>query len=230
MTLSPPLERAVAPDSPAFGDEAAPARACPDTLALLAQRRSTVADQLAEPGPDDAQLDALLRLAARAPDHGKLAPWRFIVFAGAARAAAGEVLAHALQAAQPDASAEHVAREKARFTRAPLCVAVVSQPVVPHKIPEWEQILSAGAVCQNLLIAAHAMGYAGQWLTEWYAYDRTVLSAFGVQPGERVAGYVFLGSPAMTPMERRRPQTPALTTRWTGPAGTRAGTHTGVDG
>lgn len=204
--------------SPAFGEPAAAARPSAETLELLAQRRSTVADVLSAPGPDAEALATLLGLAARVPDHGKLAPWRFIVFDGAARARAGAVLAAAARARDPELDDARLALEHNRFERAPVVVAVVSRVTVPHKIPEWEQILSAGAVCQTLLIAAHAMGFAGQWLTEWCAYDPAVLAAFGVQPGERLAGYVYLGTANADPMERKRPDVPALTTRWEGPA------------
>ncbi len=210
-------EALLAPSAPAFGDAAVAARRCARTVSLLAARRSVVAQALEAPGPSADELGDLLRLAARVPDHGKLAPWRFIVIAGEARAQAGAMLADIAKARTPDITEDQLALERQRFTRAPLCVAVVSRTTVPHKVPEWEQILSAGAVCQTLLIAAHAMGYAGQWLTEWYAFDPQALAGFGLQPGERMAGYVFLGSAVTAPMERKRPDVAALTTHWRAP-------------
>lgn len=188
-----------------FGEPAVPARASPEVLDVLARRRSTPANQMSPGGPDAEELAALLRLATRVPDHGKLSPWRFIVFEGDARARAGEVLREALQRCDPAAGDERLAAEEARFTRAHVVVAVVSSPLIPHKIPVWEQQLSAGAVCQSLLLAAHAMGYASQWLTEWYAYDPSVLAAFGLQPGEAIAGYIYLGNAPADAFERARP-------------------------
>lgn len=208
--------RPTAPAAPRFGDALPAARFSLEALDLLARRRSTPAIKLAEPGPSPACVDDLLRIAARAPDHGKLAPWRFVVFEGAAREAAGRVLRDAFAAREPDAEPARLDAEAGRFLRAPVVIAVVSTAREDHKIPEWEQILSAGAVCQNLLIAAHAAGFAGQWLTEWYAYDKAARAAFGLRPGERIAGYVYLGSTAEDAIERARPDVAALTTRWTG--------------
>ncbi len=196
------------------------AAAChsPETMRLLAQRRSTPAKALGEPGPSDDQIRQVLTIAARAPDHGKLTPWRFIVFSGQARAAAGDVLAKAWPAraarTADDDGPERIELERGRFLRAPAVIAVVSCVREDHKIPVWEQQLSAGAVCQNLLVAAHAMGFAGQWLTEWYAYDADVRAAFGLKPGERIAGYVYLGTARVNAAERTRPDVPALTTWW----------------
>ncbi len=214
MSVDHPVKEPLA--SPAFGDPAAPARLSHETLELLAQRRSTVADMLREPGPSAHDLEALLAVSARVPDHGKLAPWRFLVFEGDARSRAGEILAAVARSRDPEMAEDRLAIEQRRFARAPVVVAVVSRVTVPHKIPEWEQVLSAGAVCQTLLIAAHAMGYAGQWLTEWCAYDADVLAAFGLKPGERIAGYVYLGTAASDPMERKRPDVAAITRRWDG--------------
>src|ERR1700712_1602165 len=147
-----------------------------DTLRLLATRRSVAPVALSGPGPDAQELDALLRIGARVPDHGKLTPWRFIVFQGAARERAGDIAA-----------------ERKRMTMAPLIIGVVSRAGPHAKIPEWEQTLSAGAVCMNILVAAQAMGYAGAWLTNWFSYDRSVLSQFGVDDAERMAGFIHLG-------------------------------------
>jgi nitroreductase len=169
-----------------------------ETLTLLARRRSTKVVHFTAPGPDEAQLDTLLALAARVPDHGKLGPWRFVVIAGDDRAGAGQKLAEVCADAQ---SAEIAANT---FLRAPLCVMVVSTAAAHAKIPEWEQHLSAGAVCYALLIAAHAVGFGGCWLTGWPVYDARARAALGVADHERIAGFIHLGTPTETPTERVR--------------------------
>ncbi|MGF1463598.1 MAG: nitroreductase [Maricaulaceae bacterium] len=205
---------ALPPAAPVFGDRVDPCRPSSEALALLATRRSTTAKTLGAPGPDPDQLKSLLRVAARVPDHGKRAPWRFIVFEGEARARFGAILADRWRAREPEADAARLALERERFLRAPVVVTVVSAITSTEKIPEWEQVLSAGAVCQPLLIAANAMGFAGQWLTEWCAYDAEILSALGLVEGERVAGYVYLGAAQEPPMERARPDVAAKTAYW----------------
>jgi nitroreductase len=186
-------------------------------LELLEQRRSVVAREMVGPGPDDAQLARLLRIAARVPDHGKLAPWRFIVFKGEARSRFGAVLARRFRDLNPDADEAAVAFEAARFERAPVVVAVISRAAPHPKIPEWEQQLSAGAVCQTLLVAASAMGFASQWITEWYGYDEHVAAALGLGAHERVAGFVYLASATARPGERARPAMEQIISHWTGP-------------
>jgi nitroreductase len=169
-----------------------------ETLKLLGLRRSTKVIHLTDPGPDADQLDALLRLAARVPDHGKLGPWRFVVMEGEARARAGEALA----SVREDEQSKEAAR--ATFVRAPLCVMVVSTAAPNPKIPEWEQQLSAGAVCYALLVAAHAMGFGGCWLTGWACYSAEARAALGLSEQERIAGFIHLGAPTETPTERVR--------------------------
>lgn len=181
-----------------------------DTLALLKHRRSVPPQFLAAPGPNEAQIAELLTVAARVPDHGKLVPWRFIVFSGAGQEAAAEIVAAAFAARHPDADAEKVAFERARLTSAPLVVAVVSRAREHVKIPLWEQELSAGAVCMTMLVAAEAMGFAGSWLTNWFAFDRDVLAKLGVGEGERIAGFVHLGTPTARPADRERPDMAAI--------------------
>ena len=178
----------------------------PDALQLLKTRRSVKPMELAGPAPTRAEIDTLLGVASRVPDHGKLAPWRFIVFEGEARKAAGEKLAAVFRANRPDATAEQVDFERNRLARAPLVIAVVSRAAPHAKIPEWEQQLSAGAAAMNLVIAAHAMGFAASWITEWYAYDRAALDALGLAANERIAGFVHIGRPAKAPEERERPK------------------------
>jgi len=189
-------------------------RAMPDALALLKTRRSVKPIELAGPGPIAAELDTLLAIASRVPDHGKLVPWRFVVFEGEARLRAGEIIAKAFLGDHPDANAEQVEFEKQRLARAPLVVAVVSRAAPHVKIPEWEQVLSAGAAAMNLVLAAHALGFAASWITEWYAYDQRVRAAFGLAAHEKIAGFVHVGRPARPPEDRPRPPLAEIVTRY----------------
>jgi nitroreductase len=183
-------------------------------LNFLLARRSVVANKLGAPGPDAQQLRKILTAAARVPDHKKLAPWRFILFEGEARAAFGQVLSNACKLNEPDASGTRLETEAGRFLRAPVVVAVISSPVDNPAVPEWEQILSAGAACQNMLMAANAAGFSGQWITEWYAFDEQVCAALGLKEGERVAGFVYIGTAQEKPEERDRPDIDEITTPW----------------
>src|SRR5262249_3800965 len=149
----------------------------PDALELLKTRRSIKPIELAGPGPSAGEIETLLTIASRVPDHGKLVPWRFIIFEGEARLAAGAAIVAAFCARYPTAKPEQVEAARHRLARAPLVIAVVSRAGAHVKIPEWEQVLSAGAAAMNLVLAAHALGYAASWITEWYAYDRGVLDA-----------------------------------------------------
>lgn len=189
-----------------------------DALQLLKTRRSVKPMELTGPGPISSEIDTMLSIASRVPDHGKLAPWRFIVFEGDARHAAGAPIAAAFRAAHPDATPEQIAFEANRLARAPLVIAVVSRSGPHAKIPEWEQQLSAGASAMNLLLAAYALGHAASWITEWYAYDRAVLDAFGLKAGERIAGFVHIGKPAKPPEDRERPELDTIVTRYKGSA------------
>ena len=182
-------------------------------LAFLARRRSGSALLLREPGPTAAEIDDLIRLAARVPDHGKLGPWRFVILEGAGKAAFAETL-EAIAAGRPDAG--KCVTKLGKLKAPPLGIAVVSH-VTPGEIPEWEQLMSAGAAAMNLLTASHAMGFAAAWLTEWYAYDRAVLDRLGLAPNERIAGFVHIGHPAKPPEDRDRPKLDAIVTRY--PAG-----------
>ncbi len=181
----------------------------------LAVRRSIPAFQMSEPGPTTAELEQILTLAVRVPDHGKIAPWRFIVYRGAERVRIGEeLLAMALQK-KPDLSEEMVNVERTRFTRAPVVIAVVSTAAPHVKIPEWEQVMSAGAVCLNLLMAANAVGFVSNWLTEWFAYDERAHPLLGIRPGEKVAGFIHIGSTTFPATERPRPALSDVVT-WVG--------------
>lgn len=186
----------------------------PQTLDLLLSRRSGSAKTMTGPGPNPDELRLILAAGARVPDHGKLAPWRFILFEGDARARFGDLLVDVLREAEPDAGEVRIEMERGRFLRAPLVVAVVSRVVESMKAPEWEQVLSAGAACQNMLIAAHAMGYVGNWITEWYAFDRKVLDRLGLAANERVAGWLYFGMPSAPLEERARPDLDGLITHF----------------
>ena len=171
----------------------------------LETRRSTPAFQMSEPGPSRTEIEEMLTLASRVPDHGKLAPWRFVVYHGAERERISLELARVAIANKPDISEEMKAVEKARLTRAPVVIAVISQAAPHVKIPEWEQVLSAGAVCLNLVMAANAMGYASNWLTEWFAFDVSVYPLLGVASDEKIAGFIHIGTQKLHPGERPRP-------------------------
>lgn len=187
------------------------------TLALLKSRRSLKPDLMVEPGPSPAELDVLLTIASRVPDHKKLVPWRFIVFSGDARASFGEKIAEACEAEEKmPPSSIRLETERKRLLRAPVVVAVISRVVDKPGAPEWEQILSAGASAMNLCIAANAMGYATCWLTEWIAYSPRVRAALGLEANERVAGFVYIGSAAAKPEERPRPALGDIVTHWQG--------------
>ena len=186
----------------------------PDALELLKTRRSFKAVELTGPPPTAAEIDTLLTVASRVPDHGKLTPWRFIVFEGEARGAAGSAIVAAFHAKYPDAKPEQAEAERARLARAPLVIAVVSRAAPHVKIPEWEQVLSAGAAAMNLVLAAHALGYGAAWITEWYAYDRGVLGALGLQAHEKIAGFVHIGRPPGVPEDRPRPPLEEIASRY----------------
>ena len=188
----------------------------PDALELLKTRRSVKPIELTGPAPSPAQIETMLTVASRVPDHGKLKPWRFIVFEGEARLAAGAIIAEAFRSQRADATPEQVEFERKRLARAPLVIAVVSRAGPHVKIPEWEQQLSAGAAAMNLVIAAHAMGFAASWITEWYAYDRRVLDKLGLAPNERIAGFVHIGRPAKPPEDRERPKLAEIVSRYPG--------------
>ncbi|WP_242139791.1 nitroreductase [Sphingomonas sp. TREG-RG-20F-R18-01] len=183
-------------------------------LSLLATRRSGKPRDLVAPGPDAAELETILTIAARTPDHGKLAPWRFVVVAPGQRAALADVITTAYRAERPQAGATEIAALVQFAEQAPTLVVVLSAPRTESHIPLWEQELSAGAACMNLLHAAHALGYAGGWLTGWPSYSAAVRDAFGSDP-ERIAGFMFLGTPSRQLDERPRPDLANIVTNWT---------------
>lgn len=181
----------------------------------LSTRRSMPAFQMKAPGPSQEEILDILTLASRVPDHGKLAPWRFIVFRGAERERISLELSKIARGDKPDLSEEMIKVEETRLTRAPVVVAVVSKAAPHFKIPEWEQLMSAGAVCLNMLMAANAHGYVSNWLTEWMAYDERAYPILGVQPGEKVAGFIHIGTTDFPVTERPRPELNDIVT-WVG--------------
>ena len=186
------------------------------SLALLATRRSGKPRDMAGPGPTEAELDRILTIAARTPDHGKLLPWRFVTVAADQRGQLAELLHRALDEHDPSATTAHHDKEEQFARQAPALVVLVSAPVQGHKIPVWEQELSCGAAGMNLMLAAHALGYVAGWLTGWRAYNERVRGAF-CGPGERIAGFIFIGKPGGELEERPRPDLANVGRRW-GPA------------
>lgn len=188
----------------------------PEVTEFLALRRSNLAKLMSGPGPTEGELTELLQIAARVPDHRKLSPWRFLIFQGDARSDIGQHIASVFAKENPDLPLDRTLFESQRFLRAPTVVAVISSPVECIRgTPKWEQELSAGAVCYNFLLAAQANGFGAQWLTEWYAYHDGVLEKMGLKPHEKVAGFIYLGTPSEAPKERARPDVGALTQVWT---------------
>jgi nitroreductase len=191
-------------------------------LDLLRSRRSPKLTALRAPAPSAEELSTLLTIASRVPDHGKLTPWRFIVIEGDRRHDLGKVIGEAFDARNPAADALAKAEARKRLAHSPLVVAVVfsprgdpAAPARPHpKVPELEQVLSTGAACMSLVIAATAMGFGAVWLTEWYAADASVLAELGVAPPERLAGFVHIGTVNETREDRARPALSTIVTRY----------------
>ncbi len=183
-------------------------------IALLHTRRSGKPRDMIAPGPDAAQLDQILRAAIRVPDHGKLAPWRFVVVGTDQRDALAALLVNAYKAEKPQAGRLEIEAMEQFARQAPTLIVALSSPVAESKIPLWEQQLTVGAACMNLLTAAHALGFVGSWLTGWPAYSDAVRDAFG-SPDERIAGFFFIGSPARALEERPRPEFEAVVRQWT---------------
>lgn len=188
-----------------------------DALELLKTRKSISAPFLAEPAPSEAQLAEIFTIASRVPDHGKLAPWRFIVFKGAAREEVGKALAALYLSQHSDADEKRLEEERLRLARAPLVVAVVSKAAPHPKIPEFEQLLSGANAAMNLELAVHALGFAAQWTTEWLAYDEDAGRILGLKPGERLIGLIHIGTSTVPPVDRPRPALSDIVSYWTAP-------------
>jgi nitroreductase len=186
----------------------------PDALELLKSRRSVKPREMTGPGPSAAELETILTIGARVPDHGKLIPWRFVIFEGDARVRAGEVIAKVFAGKNPQASAAEIDVEKRRLTDAPLVIGVVSFTRPHPKVPVWEQELSAGASAMNILTAATALGYGACWLTGWFAFDRDVLDGLGLKADEKLAGLIHIGTPSKTSEDRPRPALSDIVTRF----------------
>jgi nitroreductase len=186
------------------------------TLSLLETRRSGKPREMVEPGPSDAEMERILTIGSRIPDHGKLAPWRFIIVSREQRTALADLLARALPESDPEAGPAHFQKALEFAHQAPSLVVLVSAPVPDHKIPVWEQQLSCGAAAMNLLTAAHAMGYVGGWITGWAAYSEQVRAAF-CGPGERIAGFIFIGHAGRELEERERPPLSSVWSPWQPP-------------
>ncbi len=178
----------------------------------MLNRRSVLVKNLQEPGPSTTELETILTIATRVPDHRKLEPWRFLVLQGEARRQYGELLAE-VKARKETMMGIQVEIEKDCFMRAPLVIAVIASPV-EHKTPKEEQLLSAGAVCQHINIAAGALGYASQWITGWSCLDETACQAIGLSEDEFIAGYLYIGSSDEQPLDRQRPDLEKVVTHW----------------
>jgi nitroreductase len=186
----------------------------PDTIDFLKTRRSVKPREMSSPGPSPAELETILTVGARVPDHGKLTPWRFIIFEGDARVRAGEVISAVFAQKNPLAVPAQIELEKSRLMDAPLVIAVVSFTRAHPKVPPWEQELSAGASAMNLVTAATALGYGANWLTGWFAFDRDVLDRLGLKADEKLAGFIHIGTPSKPVEDRPRPALSDIVTRF----------------
>lgn len=180
----------------------------------LLTRRSVGQAFLAEPAPQGEELQTLLTIATRVPDHGKLAPWRLVLFTGDARAAAGEKLAEIARRKRPELDEAGLDIERRQFLPAPLVIGVISTTKPHVKIPEFEQLLSAGNVAFNLIHGAYALGYAATWITRWYSFDAEAAAVLGAKEGERFVGFVHIGTPTTVIEDRPRPDLTEIVTHW----------------
>ncbi|SMQ66038.1 Nitroreductase [Devosia lucknowensis] len=183
----------------------------------LLTRRSVGPAFLKEPGPNADELATMLTIATRVPDHGKLTPWRLVIIAGDDRRAAGDALAAIAAANNPALDEQGLDIERNRFLPMPLTIGIISSPKPSEKAPEMEQLLSAGNVAFNLVHAAHALGFAATWITRWFTFDDAAASMLGALPGERFVGFVHIGTPAIVPEDRPRPDLASVVTRWRAP-------------
>jgi nitroreductase len=186
----------------------------PAVIDYLKTRRSVGPAFLAEPGPNPAELEEMLTIATRVPDHGKFAPWRLVTYAGDARIEAGQRLAAIVKRRQPELDEPSLENERRRLMPAPLTVGVIYSPRPNPKAPEIEQILSAGNVCFNLCHAAFALGFAATWHTGWFAFDPEAQATLGARAGERFVGFIHIGTPTIVPEDRPRPALSEVVTAW----------------
>ncbi|PCI03389.1 MAG: nitroreductase [Hyphomicrobiales bacterium] len=178
----------------------------PETFAFLQNRRSVPAKTMSGPGPGENEVRALIEIASRVPDHGKIAPWHFVQYGPDYCVKLGEMIEARFKEINTGYSDGILEIERGRFTRVPVVIGVISAPKEHSKVPQWEQVLSAGAAAMNLLTGANALGYDAQWLTEWVAFDDVLAPKFGVKPGEKIAGFIHIGTKQMPKTERDRPQ------------------------
>jgi len=203
--------------SPEMCERLAAANPSEEMLTILLRRRSLTVKDMIGPGPSQDEIDLILTIGSRVPDHKKQVPWRFLTIEGDARHKAGEKLRSIFAKNNPYTDNDLLDFEQNLLTRAPLVIAVISTATPDNpKVPEWEQILTAGAVCQNILLASNALGFAGQWLSEWYAYDDEFLAHLGLSKDERIAGFIYIGTAGKEPAERGRPDIKELTQKWQG--------------
>lgn len=188
-----------------------------DTTRYLQTRRSIPIPALRAPAPNDAEIATILTIASRVPDHGKLAPWRFVIYRGDVAAQIGTALADLVERREGPLGEARRDMEEKRFARAPLVIGVVSTARPHVKIPEWEQVLSAGAAAMNLVHAAHSLGFGANWVTEWVAYDDEAKAILGIAPEEKPVGFIHLGTPAEPPVDRPRPDLAAIVTEAVAP-------------
>lgn len=184
---------------------------------FMLARKSAPIPELNEPAPSDEEIRTMLTIASRVPDHGRLAPWRFVLYRGAARDRIGEMLAARAEEREGPLTDGRRQQELARFSRAPLVIGVVSVPRENPKIPQWEMFLSGGAAAMNLVIAANALGYGTNWITNWYSDDEEGRRILGLAPQERVVGFVHIGTFSGDAPERPRPDVDTLYSEWSGP-------------
>lgn len=182
-------------------------------LSFLLTRRSTAIKNLAAPGPDASQIQTILAAASRVPDHNKLCPWWFVVFEGDARKEFGQILRKAYLSEDPEAAPAKLDLESERFLRAPVVITVISR-IKEGKAPQWEQILSAGAACHNLCLAANALGFGTNWVTEWTAYNPAVRDALKLDDRDNIAGFIYIGTQTEKPAERERPALEDIVNNW----------------
>jgi nitroreductase len=188
--------------------------AIPALRDYLLNRRSVGLAFLQEPGPSAAELETILTIATRVPDHGKITPWRLVIFEGEARREVGERLAAIMQQRRPDIDEASLEAERNRFLPAPLTIGVLSAPKGHPKVPEFEQLLSAGNVAFNILNAAFALGFGASWITRWFSFDDEAAKMLGARPGERFVGFVHIGTPSAVIEDRPRPELADVVSRW----------------
>ncbi|WP_235911791.1 nitroreductase family protein [Mesorhizobium xinjiangense] len=189
----------------------------PSSVEFLLARKSPPIAELSEPAPSDDDIATMIRIASRVPDHGRLAPWRFVLYRGEARKRIGERLAELAEQREGPLPEARRQQELTRFSRAPIVIGVISTPRENPKIPQWEMFLSGGAAAMNLVHAAHALGYAANWITNWYSYDAEARQMLGLAPDERVIGFVHIGTHSGEVFERPRPDPATLLAEYTGP-------------